>query len=185
MTAPFRQRVRLAVGDERASVRRSAARHDRAVAAAGVLPPEPRHAGRGLISLTRLAAHDHDDVTMVCLRGELDLSGTAVLHAQFRNIRWQARAVAVRPVLPVTGLLLWFEAHDSAGHAVTGTGLPRSAAFPRGPRPAPDHHSRRHAHGHIPGAHQRAAIFPPCPASGQRRSVLARGQVLSCQPGSS
>jgi hypothetical protein len=65
MTALICQRVPLAASDERVVVRRSAARHDRAVAAAGVLPPKARHAGCGLISLPRLAAHDHDDVTVV------------------------------------------------------------------------------------------------------------------------
>src|ERR1039457_395273 len=117
-------------------------------------------------------------ITTTCawcaLRGELDLSGTAVLHAQLRDIRWRARARSVadltglpfpgcgslsvparrckpireragnlalggpqaavaRPVLPVIGLLTWFEAHDSAGHAITGTGPPRSAVFPAAP----------------------------------------------------
>jgi hypothetical protein len=81
MTASICQRVPLAASDERVIGRHSAARHDRAVAAAGVLPAKPRHAGCGLISLPRLSAHDH-----------------------------------------------------------------------------------------ILGVHQRAAIFPPCPASGQRRS---------------
>jgi hypothetical protein len=95
MTAPIRQRVPLAVSDERVIVRRSAARHDRAMAAAGVLPPKPRHARCGLIPLPRLSAHDHDDVTVVRLHGELDPSGTAVLHAQLRDIRWRARARSV------------------------------------------------------------------------------------------
>jgi hypothetical protein len=51
MTAPIRQRIPLAASDEQVIVRRSAARHDRAMAAAGVLPPKPRHAGCGLIPL--------------------------------------------------------------------------------------------------------------------------------------
>jgi len=52
-----------------------------------VLPAKPRHAGCGLISLPRLSAHDHDDVTVVSLCGELDLSGTAVLLRRLRHIR--------------------------------------------------------------------------------------------------
>jgi hypothetical protein len=244
MTAPIRQRVPLAASDERVIVRRSAARHDRATAAAGVLPPKPRHAGCGLIPLPRLSAHDHDDVTVVRPHGELDPSGTAVLHAQLRDIRWRARArsvadltglpvpgraslsmparrckpirdragnlapggpqaPAMRGALPVTGMLTCFEAHDSAGHAVTGTGPPSQPFFLR-PSPAPDHHSRRnsahrrcksaigaglrergsvrrrrhvqprHAHGLIPGAYQRPVILPPCPTSGLRRGTLYR-----------
>jgi hypothetical protein len=94
MTASICQRVPLAASDERVVGRHCAARHDRAVAAAGVLPAKPRHAGCGLISLPRLSAYDHDDVTVVSLRGELDLSGTAALHAQLRDIRAQARSVA-------------------------------------------------------------------------------------------
>ena len=103
MTAPIRQRVPLAVSDERVIVRRSAARHDRAMAAAGVLPPKPRHARCGLIPLPRLSAHDHDDLTVVRLHGELDPSGTAVLHAELRDIRWRARSVADLTGLPVPG----------------------------------------------------------------------------------
>jgi hypothetical protein len=87
MTAPIRQRIPLAASDARVIVRRGAARHDRAVAAAAVLPPKPRHAGCGPIPLPRLSAHDHDDVTVVRLHGELDPSGAAVLHAQLRDIR--------------------------------------------------------------------------------------------------
>jgi hypothetical protein len=67
MTAPIRQRVPLAASDEQVIVRRSAARHDRAMAVAGVLPAKPRHAGCGLIPLPRLSAHDRDDVTVVSL----------------------------------------------------------------------------------------------------------------------
>src|SRR5450759_6038998 len=39
---------------------------------------------------------------------------------------WQARGHG-------GGLVSWFEAHDSAGHAITGTGPPRSAVFPAAP----------------------------------------------------
>jgi hypothetical protein len=77
MTAPIRQRVPRPASDERVTVRRSAARHDRAMAVAGVLPAKPRHARCGLIPLPRPSAHDHDDMTVVRLRGELDPSGTA------------------------------------------------------------------------------------------------------------
>jgi hypothetical protein len=79
MTAPIRQRVPLAASDERVVVRRRAARHDRAVAAAGVLPAKPRHAGCGLISLPRLSAHDHDDVTLVSLREHVASSDAGLL----------------------------------------------------------------------------------------------------------
>jgi hypothetical protein len=105
MTAPIRQRIPLAASDARVIVRRGAARHDRAVAAAAVPPPKPRHAGCGPIPLPRLSAHDHDDVTVVRLHDELDPSGTAVLHAQLRDIRWraQARSVADLTGLPVPG----------------------------------------------------------------------------------
>jgi hypothetical protein len=152
--------------------------------------------------LPRLSAHDHDGVTVVRVRGELDPSGTAVLPAQLRDIRcrWRARSVAdltglavpgraslsmparrckpirdraghlapggsqapaMRGAFPVTGMLTWFEAHDSAGHAVTGTGATRSAEFPALPvQPT------------IPVAHQRGVILPRCPASGQRRGTF-------------
>jgi hypothetical protein len=241
MTAPIRQRVPLAASDEAADVRRGAAGHDRAMDVAGVLPAKPRHAGCGLIPLPRLSAHDHDDVTVVRLRGELDPSGTAVAHAQLRDIRWRARARSVaaltglpvpgraslsvparrcnpireqtgnlapggphaaRAGLPVIGMLTWFEAHDTAGYAVTGTGATRSPVFSCDPRPAHDPRSRhktrtgavksaigaalrgaaryerprhvqpRHAHGLIPGAYQRAVILAPCPASGLRRGTF-------------
>jgi hypothetical protein len=234
----YQPAVPLAASDERVIVRRSAARHDRAVDAARVLPPELRHAGYGLISLPRLSAYGHDDVTVVSLRGELDLSGTAVLHAQLRDIRWRARSVAgltglrfprlrlpqracqalqadpgtgrqpslggplaaaVRPVLPVIGLLTWSRRTTAPGTPPLALGAPITV-FPAAPvqppiairgatarisavksaigaglrergsvrrrRPV----QPRHAHDHILGVHQRAAIFPPCPASGQRRS---------------
>jgi hypothetical protein len=215
----YQPAVPLAASDERVIVRRSAARHDRAVDAARVLPPELRHAGYGLISLPRLSAYGHDDVTVVSLRGELDLSGTAVLHAQLRDIRWRARSVAgltglrfprlrlpqracqalqadpgtgrqpslggplaaaVRPVLPVIGLPITVfpaapvqppiairgaTARISAVKSAIGAGL-RERGSVRRRRPV----QPRHAHDHILGVHQRAAIFPPCPASGQRRS---------------
>src|SRR5512133_1361221 len=99
MTAPIRQRAALPASDEAADVRRGAAGHDRAMDV-GVLPGKPRHAGCGLISLPRLSARDHDDVTVVRLRGELDLSGTAVLQAQLRDTWWQAR---LRSVADLTG----------------------------------------------------------------------------------
>lgn len=240
MTAPIRQRAPLAASDERVIVRRGAARRDRAVAAAGALPAKPRRAGCGLISLPRLSAHDHDDVTLLRLRGELDLSGTAVLHAQLRDIRWQARArsvadltglpspaappsaclpgaasrsgnglatlprggpqAAVRPVLPVIGLLTWSRRTTPPGTPSLELGgpidrlscgplsSPRSplAAQQRAPAPSSPragaglrergsvrrrrHVQPRHAHDHILGVHQCAAILPPCPESGQRRS---------------
>lgn len=242
MTALSASGVPLAASDKRVIVRRSAARRDRAMAVAGVLPAKPRHARCGLIPLPRLSAHDHDDMTVVRLRGELEPSGTAVAQAQLSGVRWRAapfrccphrparprprlpqhtcqapqadprparqpcpggpQAPAIRGALPVTRMLTWFETHDSAGHAVTGTGPP-SQPFPVA-RPAPDHHSRRnsahrrcksaigaglrergsvrrrrhvqprHAHGHIIGAHQGAVILAPCPASGQRRGTLYR-----------
>jgi anti-anti-sigma factor len=100
MTVPIRQRAALPASDEAADVRRGAAEHDRAKDV-GVLPAKPRHAGCGLIPLPRLSARDHDDVTVVRLRGELDLSGTAVLQAQLRDTWWQAR---LRSVADLTGL---------------------------------------------------------------------------------
>src|ERR1017187_4777345 len=125
MTAPIRQRVPLAVSDERVIVRRSAARHDRAMAAAGVLPPKPRHARCGLIPLPRLSAHDHDDVTVVRLHGELDPSGTAVLHAQLRDIRWRARA---RSVADLTACLSVAATRSATGPAT----MPWVDRTPRG-----------------------------------------------------
>ena len=101
MTAPIRQRAALPASDEAADVRRGAAGHDRAMDV-GVLPGKPRHAGCGLIPLPRLSARDHDDVTVVRLRGELDLSGTAVLQAQLRDTWWQARLRSVAD-LPFPG----------------------------------------------------------------------------------
>jgi hypothetical protein len=95
MTAPIRQRAPLPASDERPIVRRRAAWHDRAMAAAGVPPAKPRHARCGLISLPRLSAYDHGDVTLASLRGELDLSGTVVLQAPLRDIRWPARLGSV------------------------------------------------------------------------------------------
>jgi len=240
MTAPIRQRAPLAASAERVIVRRGASRRDRAVAAAGVLPAKPRRAGCGLISLPGLSAHAHDDVTLVRLRGELDLSRTAVLHAQLRDIRWHARA---RSVADLTGLPFpgcaslsvpagaasrsgewagnlapgWtagrrapglashrladlVEAHDTAGHAVTGTGGPGHRlscgplSSPRSPLAAQQRvlavksaagaglrergsvRRRRHvqprAHDRILGGHECAAILPPCPTSGQRRGSL-------------
>jgi hypothetical protein len=239
MTAPIRQRVPLAASDERFIVRRSAARHDRAVAAAGM---RPAHAGCGLIPLPRLSGIDHDDVTVVSEAAELDLSGTAVAKAQFTDARWQARlrsaaaltgAARPRPRLPqgacqwrqadprpgrqpcpgwitararagpVIGMLTWFEAHDTAGRAATGTGATRSpvfAAIPVQPTiPARGanirtgavrsaigaalraaryerrrHVQPRHAHGLILGGYQRAVILAPCRTSGLRRGTLHR-----------
>jgi anti-anti-sigma factor len=155
------------------------------VAAAGVLPPELRHAGCGLISLPRLSAYDHDDVTVVSLRGELDLSGTAVLHAQLRDIRWRARSVAgltglpfpgcaslsvparrrkpireragnlalggplaaaVRPVLPVIGLLTWSRRTTAPGTPPLALGRPGQPFFlrpPSSPRSPLAAHQRR------------------------------------------
>jgi hypothetical protein len=112
------------------------------MAAAGMLPPKPRHTGCGLIPLPRLSADDHDDVTVLRLRGELDPSGMAVLHTQLRDIRWRARA---RSVADLAGLPVPGRASLSAPtrrckpirertgnltpggpHAVTGTGATRS-----------------------------------------------------------
>jgi hypothetical protein len=216
MTAPIRQRAPLPASDERAIVWRRAARHDRAMAAAGVLPAKPRHARRGLVSLPRLSAHDHGDVTLASVRGELDLSGSAVLQAPLRDIRRQAR---LRSVADPTGYpspggtslsvrckplreRTWSRRRTAPGHAGTGSGGPRSPSFLRPPSRPPisirgatarisavkcatgagpgergsvrrrRHVRPRHAHDHILGVHQRAAILPPCPESGQRRSSL-------------
>jgi hypothetical protein len=75
------------------------------MAADGVLSAKPRHAGCGLIPFPRLSAHARDDVTVVSLAAELDLSGTAVAQAQLRDARWQAppRSVADLAGLPVPG----------------------------------------------------------------------------------
>jgi hypothetical protein len=113
------------------------------MAAAGVLPPKPRHTGCGLIPLLRLSADDHDDVSVVRLRGELDPSGTAVLHAELRDIRWRARSVADLTGLPVPGRASLRvlarrckPIRERTGnlapggpHAVTGTGATRSPVF--------------------------------------------------------
>jgi len=186
MTAPIRPRIPLAASDARVIVRRSAARHDRAVAAAAVLPPKPRHAGCGPIPLPRLSAHDHDDVTLVRVRGELDPSGTAVLHTQLRDIRWRARAPSIADLtgLPVPG---------RATRSPVFPAIPVQPTIPLVAQqciPAPSsplseldsvsaarherrrHVQPRHAHDRIPGAHQRVVILPPCPASGQRRGTF-------------
>src|ERR1022692_983587 len=118
MTASICQRVPLAASDERVVGRHCAARHDRAVAAAGVLPPKPRHAGCGLISLPRLSAHDHDDVSVPARRckpireraGNLALGGP--------------QAAAVRPVLPVIGLLTWSRRMTTPGTPSLALGRP-------------------------------------------------------------
>jgi hypothetical protein len=102
---------------------------------------------------------------VVTLRGELDLSGAAVLQAQLTDIRWQGR---LRSVADLTSLLTRFEAHDTIEHAVTGTGAPRSPVFPGLT------FSLATLTTTFFGAHQRAAILPPCPASGQRRGTLYR-----------
>jgi hypothetical protein len=153
MTAPIRQRVPLAASDEQVIVRRSAARHDRAMAAAGVLPAKPRHPGCGLIPLPRLSAHDRDDVTVVSLAAELDLSATAVAQTLYRPAcprpLAKTRTGAVKPAL--------------------GAALRGAARYERRRYVQP-----RHAHGHILGAHQRAVILAPCPTSGLRRGSLYR-----------
>jgi len=102
---------------------------------------------------------------VVTLRGELDLSGAAVLQAQLTDIRWQGR---LRSVGDLTSLLTRFEAHDTIEHAVTGTGAPRSPVFPGLT------FSLATLTTTFFGAHQRAAILPRCPASGQRRGTLYR-----------
>jgi hypothetical protein len=159
MTAPIRQRVPLAASDEPVIVRRSAARHDRAMAAPGALPPKPRHAECDLIPLPRLSTHDHDDVTVVRLAAELDPSGTAVAKAQLRDARWQSR---LRSVADLTGL------PGAVGSAI-GAALRGAARYERR-----RHGQPRHAHGLILGAYQRAVILAPCPASGLRRGTLYR-----------
>jgi hypothetical protein len=82
-------------------------------------------------------------VIVVRLRGELDLSGTAVLQAQLSDIRRQGR---LRSVADLTSLLTRFEVHDTIEHATVTTTF-----F---------------------GAHQRAAVLSRCPASGQRRGTF-------------
>jgi hypothetical protein len=111
------------------------------------------------------------------------------------------QAAAMHAALPVIGMLAWFEVHDTVEHCrqwrwgAPTTRFSCAAAQPRFPlaarqrAPAPSgalselhcgaaryerrrHGQPRHAHDHILGAHQRAAILPPCPASGQRRGTL-------------
>jgi hypothetical protein len=237
MTAPIRQRAPLAASAERVIVRRGASRRDRAVAAAGVLPAKPRHAGWGLISLPCLSAHAHDDVTWCacavnwisharrfCMRSSETSGGrrgrvllltspacpspaappSACLQALQADpgngpatLPRGGPQAGVRLGLPVIGLLTWSRRTTPPGMPSLARGGPVTV-FPAGPLSSPRSplaaqqrapavksaagaglrergsvRRRRHvqprAHDHILGVHQCAAIFPSCPASGQRR----------------
>jgi hypothetical protein len=168
MTVPIRRRVPLAASDEPVTIRRSAARHDRATAGAGVLPAKPRHAGSGLIPLLRLSARDRADETVVRLIAELDLSGMAAAKAQLRDVRWRARArsAAALTGLPVPGR--GAKACTGAVRSAIRAAL-RTARYERRRHVQP-----RHAHGLVLGAYQRAVILAPCRTSGLRRGTLYR-----------
>jgi anti-anti-sigma factor len=117
-----------------------------------------------------LSSRDHNGVTVVTLRGELDFCGSPALQAYLSDTaqQTQPRSVAdltglafvdcacltvlarhcqhigsqggsftlagphgpVHQVLAVTGLLTWFDVHDTVEEAVSRSGTPRSPAVP-------------------------------------------------------
>jgi hypothetical protein len=143
MIEPIRQRVPLAASDAQVIVRLSAARHDRAMGAVGVLSAKPWHAGCGLIPLPRLSAYDRDDVTVVSEACELDLSGMAAAQAQLRDAWRQARLRSVADLagLPVPGRA-FLSVPVSSGRPIRGRA---GNLAPGGPQPARGVASHRHA----------------------------------------
>jgi anti-sigma B factor antagonist len=120
--------------------------------------------------LPSLSSRDRDGVTVVSLRGELDIYDSSALQAYLSDLRRQTRprsvadltglafidsaclgvlvrhckdtrshggsfALAgphgtVHKILAVTGLLTWFEVHDTVDEAVSRTGTQRSPVLP-------------------------------------------------------
>jgi anti-anti-sigma factor len=124
-----------------------------------------------------LSSRDHDGVTVVSLRGELDICGSSALQACLSDLRRQTQPCsvadltglafidsacltvlvrhcretrsqggsfalagphgAVHRILAVTGLLTWFDVHDTVEEAVSRTGTQRPPVLPAIP-PAGD-----------------------------------------------
>lgn len=185
------------------------------------------------ISLPQLSSRGRGGVTVVSLRGELDLPGAPALRALLSDIRWRGRPRCVidlsgltfidcaclgvlvrysreirarggslalagpqgaaRRVLSVTGLITWFEVHDTVGQAIAAgrrslvlaaaPGWSRILATGRrfGPAPAQS----------APGAAQRDVIgvttaphpawhanpnYPPHPSESRRTRNQERGK---------
>jgi anti-anti-sigma factor len=114
---------------------------------------------RHQVPLLSLSSRDHDSVTVVSLRGELDFCGSSALQAYLSDLRRQARPCSVADltglafvdcacltvlvrhcqdvrsqggsftlagphgfvhrILAVTGLLTWFDVHDTVEEAVS------------------------------------------------------------------
>jgi anti-anti-sigma factor len=125
---------------------------------------------RPQVPLLSLSSRDHDGVTVVTLRGELDFCGSPALQAYLSDKGQQARprSVAdltgvafvdcacltvlvrhcqdvrsqggsftlagphglVHQILAVTGLLTWFDVHDTVKEAVSRSGTRRSPVVP-------------------------------------------------------
>lgn len=132
---------------------------------------------RHQVPLLSLSSRDHDGVTVVSLRGELDFCGSPALQAHLSDTgqQTQPRGVAdltglafvdcacltvlarhcqdirsqggsftlagphglVRQILAVTGLLTWFDVHDTVEEAISHSGTQRSPVVPSIP-PAGD-----------------------------------------------
>ncbi len=119
------------------------------------------------------------------------------------NLAGWTAGPAMRGALSVTRMLTWFETHDSAGHAVTGTGPPSQPFFLRAAQPpttirgAPARTGAASPLSELDSVSENrcddGAAFslatlmatflartgvplslPPCPASGQRRGTLYR-----------
>jgi anti-anti-sigma factor len=125
---------------------------------------------RQQIPLLPMSSRDHDGVTVVSLRGELDVCGSSALQAYFSDMRHQTRLGtvadltglayidcacltvlvrlcqdirsqggsfalagphgAVHRILTVTGLLTWFDVHDTVEEAVSRAGTQRPSGDP-------------------------------------------------------
>jgi anti-anti-sigma factor len=132
---------------------------------------------RHQVPLVSLSSRDHDGVTVVTLRGELDFCGSPALQAYLSDTgqQTQPRSVAdltglafldcacltvlvrhcqdmrsqggsftlagphglVHQALAVTGLLTWFDVHDTVREAVSRSGTLRSPVVPSIPPPLP------------------------------------------------
>jgi anti-anti-sigma factor len=125
---------------------------------------------RPQVPLISLSSRDHDGVTVLTLRGELDFCGSPALQAYLSDAGQQTRSRSVadltglafvdcacltvlvrhcqdirsqggsftlagphglvQQILAVTGLLTWFDVHDTVREAVSRSGTPRSPVVP-------------------------------------------------------